>query len=482
VACRGAWGLVVSGLLSALTATAWAAPRRALVIGSNEGLGFEPVLEFAEQDARRISKIFADFGGMSSESIRLLTGRPLSELKAALQALSSQPSEEVWFFISGHAGADGMHVAGEIWPWKELREALEGLPAKRRLGLVDACSSGAVLTAKGISFESQLKLRVEPNVRGLALLTSSGANELSYESRLLSGSPFAHFLATGLRGAADQNRDGDVTLAEVYTYLYARTVAASLDGREGPQHPTQAGWYLGQGEWTLTRTRAGKAALKLSDSSLGQCFVLDETETSVIAELRSSDPASVQLDPGRYRIKCVSESGAFAASADLGPGTTEVEALAFASVDKQVVLARGPGLTLHRRLALAAGIRVEPSGLEEWTTAAWVNDYGPYAFEIQLGVSQRARASSKLGLYGTLPWWSVLNTRLDVGLSAAYVTDFAEPGEVTIGPLVQLSFHLAPELRVFVRQEVLRSINLSTSAEDSLPLVTSAGLDWDFDK
>ncbi len=98
-----------------------------------------------------------------------------------------------------------------------------------------------MLTAKGISFESQLALKVEPKVRGLALLTSSGSNELSYESRQLSARPLLTSWLPACGSAADQDRDGQVTLAEVYTYLYARTVAASLGGSQGPQHPAQAG-------------------------------------------------------------------------------------------------------------------------------------------------------------------------------------------------------------------------------------------------
>lgn len=478
-ALRFTLALTLSSLL--FCASASAAPRRALVIGSNVGLVTEPVLEFAEQDAARMAQIFADVAGMVPGDIQLLTGRPLGELKTALNALSSQPADEIWLFISGHADAHGLHVQGEIWPWRELRQALEKLPAQRRLGFVDACNSGAVLSAKGISFESQLELRVEPKVRGLALLTSSGSNELSYESRQLSGSPFAHFLASGLRGAADQNRDDQVTLAEVYAFLYARTVAASLGGRQGPQHPAQAGWYQGQGEWTLSRSRPGAAKLRLGDKHLGQCFVLDRAETTVLAELRASDPAPVQLAPQRYHIKCISGSEAFAASVDLAPGTTNVESLAFSSEEPQAMLARGPGLSLKRRIALAVGVSAEPDGAQGWTSLAWVNDFEVFAFEVQLGAGTRGLASSKLGLYGSLPWWDVLRSRLDVGLSIAYATNFQDPGHMLFGPLVQLSVQPSRKLRVFLRQEVLRSVSLSSSTEDSLPLLTSAGIDWSLD-
>lgn len=475
-------GLVFGAALCLATAQAAAAVRRALVIGSNHGLSTEPVLEFAEQDAERMALIFQEVGGMPAGRVRVLTGRRLVELKAAVSALAQAPADEVWVFLSGHADARGLHVRGEIWPWRELRGALENLPAKRRLGLVDACNSGAMLTAKGISFESQLALRIEPNVRGLALLTSSGSNELSYESRQLSGSPFAHFLASGLRGAADQDRDGQVTLAEVYTYLYARTVAASLGGRHGPQHPAQAGWYQGQGEWILTRSRPGAASLRLQDEGLGQCFVLDESETKVLAELRPNDPAPVQLARGRYRVKCLTSREAFAATVDLQAGTTNVESLAFSSVERHAVLTRGAGLTLRRRIALGLGVSVEDSGAQGWSTLAWVNDYGAFAFEGQLGASHTGVASAKLGLYGNLPWWTVLDTRLDVGLSGAYQTDFSDAGHLSFGPLVQLSRAPTRRWRVFLRQEILRKVSLSSSSTDALPLVTSAGIDWSFDE
>jgi hypothetical protein len=459
-----------------------ASPPRALVIGSNQGLASEPILEFAEQDARRTAQIFSDVAGMQPARVHLLVGRPLVELRAALRALAQDRPEEVWLFVSGHADARGLHVRGEIWPWRELREALEQLPVERRLGLVDACNSGAVLTAKGISFENRLQLKADPEVRGLALLTSSGSNELSYESRRLSGSPFAHFLGSGLRGAADENRDGVVTLAELYTYLYARTVAASLGGQEGPQHPTQAGWYQGQGEWKLTQLRRSAAALRLGDERLGQCFVLDPAETAVVAEVRASDPGPVQVAVGRYRIKCISGDEAFVASADLHAGTTAVESLAFASTERHEVVARGPALDVHRRLALSGGVSTEQAGPEAWATLGYVHDFGVFSAELQVGLSHVGRFAPKLGIYGHLPWWTVLGTRLDVGLSTAYRTTFEDAGDLTFGPLVQLSLEAGPRLRVFLREEIQTSVSLSAPAENSLPLLTTAGMDFSFDQ
>jgi hypothetical protein len=145
------------------------------------------------------------------------------------------------------------------------------------------------------------------------------------------------------------------------------------------------------------------------------------------------------------------------------------------------MLARGPGLTLHRRVALAVGVSAEPGGAQGWSSLAWVNDYELFSFEIQLGASYKGFASSKLGLYGSLPWWDVLGTRLDAGLSTGYSTNFQDAGQLLFGPLVQLSVQPSRKLRVFLRQEVLRSVSLSSSSEGAMPLLTSAGIDWSLD-
>ncbi|MDJ0764516.1 MAG: hypothetical protein QNJ97_16180 [Myxococcota bacterium] len=42
----------------------------------------------------------------------------------------------------------------------------------------------------------------------------------------------------GLRGAADNNQDGRVTLAEVYQYAYNNTLVDTSGTRVGKQHVT----------------------------------------------------------------------------------------------------------------------------------------------------------------------------------------------------------------------------------------------------
>jgi hypothetical protein len=105
------------------------------------------------------------------------------------------------------------------------------------------------LVAKGIVLGAPLRLSVEPSLTGRVPVTSSGANELSFECTRLSGSPFAQALIWGLRGAADSDGDGRVTLSELYGYLRARTLAVSLPA--GGQHASWRDELAGSGEGEL---------------------------------------------------------------------------------------------------------------------------------------------------------------------------------------------------------------------------------------
>ena len=67
------------------------------------------------------------------------------------------------------------------------------------------------------------------------LIASSSADEESQESDDIGASFFTHYLASGLLGDADSSGDGKVTLAEAYTYAYARTVGETAETRAGAQ-------------------------------------------------------------------------------------------------------------------------------------------------------------------------------------------------------------------------------------------------------
>lgn len=471
--------VTVLGALSVLllAASAQGETRHAVVVGTNQGLSGEPVLEFAESDARAMAQTFVDTGAVDAPRVSTLLGRPLPEVKRAVEqvARSAGPEDEVWLFLSGHADRDGIHVRGEIWDWKSLRATLDALRVRRLLVFVDACNSGALLTAKGITLDAPLRVSLETNVTGRAILASSGANELSYESRRLGGSPFAHFLATGLRGAADDG-DGKVSLSELYAYLYSRTVAASLGGASGPQHPAHGGWYRGSGEWWLTRKAHGSGDVVLRDPELGPCYVLDAREQRVLAEVRAGDPGAVSLPPGSYRVKCRSQAALLAATLELGRGRHALEELSFDSAPADLVLARGPDTGSSTSVGLSMGAHFAPA-FEPASALSFRHGRQGLAFGVSAGTIGTEYLTAQAELIAALPWWDSKVLTLEAGLLIGVESRFDGDGSsLALGPLVALSTPLPGAFRLFLRQEMTRTIPLVSDVEAKLPLVTRLGL------
>ena len=70
--------------------------------------------------------------------------------------------------------------------------------------------------------------------------TASRGSEVSLEVPELGHGLFTHYLVQGLKGAADLDRDGIVSLQEVYQYL-EQQVAQKSRAIGGNQHPVMKG-------------------------------------------------------------------------------------------------------------------------------------------------------------------------------------------------------------------------------------------------
>src|SRR6516164_297335 len=119
-----------------------------------------------------------------------------------------------------------------------LNERLEDCRARRQILVLDCCHSGAF--AKGTKGESDLALqqRFEPQGRGRVVLTASRSTEYSFEGGQASGdgvpSVFTHAIVNGLRtGDADRDRDGLITVTDLYQYVFENVRAA--EPRQTPE-------------------------------------------------------------------------------------------------------------------------------------------------------------------------------------------------------------------------------------------------------
>src|SRR4030095_16419496 len=124
---------------------------------------------------------------------------------------------------------------------------------------LDACFSGA---AGGRTFVAKktratgvddLFLEGLPRSKGRAIITAAKPSELSIELPELGHGIFTYYLTEGLKGAGDLNRDGIVSLQELYEYLQQQVVHKARNVG-GNQHPLLKGEM--EGVLPLTKARA----------------------------------------------------------------------------------------------------------------------------------------------------------------------------------------------------------------------------------
>ncbi|MFH1114560.1 MAG: caspase family protein [Pseudomonadota bacterium] len=121
---------------------------------------------------------------------------------------------------------------------------LERLDANKVVLIADACHAGGFTSTGTKSVRPPLKAFMESFAEssGRVVLTSSKPDEYSQEKADLGNSVFTHYLLKSLQGEADINRDGIITLNEVYEFVYQRT----KDETQGAQHPLKQGTVTGQ--------------------------------------------------------------------------------------------------------------------------------------------------------------------------------------------------------------------------------------------
>ena len=146
-----------------------------------------------------------------------------------------------------------------------VRECIHSSRSKATLVLVDCCFSGAFIKgmrARSSGANVETLVHDMPHGSGVAVLTASGDTEASFEdadSVVVRPSYFTDALITGISsGAADLNRDGRVTVDELYDYIYDQVTRGP-----SPQRPRR----LGVGEGVLVVSDAVRSASSSSSSS-----------------------------------------------------------------------------------------------------------------------------------------------------------------------------------------------------------------------
>jgi uncharacterized caspase-like protein len=234
-----------------------------------------PRLRYTVPDAEAIYQTLIGPAAFKKDNVLLLTDRSerkptLRNIKWALGTFlgrSAKKDDTVVIFFAGHGApevdtrglerdglakylipsdADPDDLYSTALPMDELHTIFGRIEAERVVAFLDACYSGA---AGGRTFSSKqtragtvddLFLERLTRSKGRAIITASRTNEVSIELPELGHGIFSYYLVDGLKGAADLNRDGIVSLQELYEYVEQQVTTKSR-AVGGKQHPVMKG-------------------------------------------------------------------------------------------------------------------------------------------------------------------------------------------------------------------------------------------------
>ncbi len=232
-----------------------------------------PPLKYADKDAIAFYDYLHTQVGVPKDQITLLANNQatLFNLKRSLGTelkRKAGPQDTVIIYYAGHGApetdsmspdgdglekylipfdADPKDLYSTGLPMREVETIFRRLSADRVILITDSCYSGATAgrtfsTANRRAVVSDKFLGRLAKGKGRVILTASRAGEVSEERDNLQHGVFTYYLLQGLKGAADYDADGLVTVDEVYSYV--STHVPQVTGQN--QHPVKKGVFEGQ--------------------------------------------------------------------------------------------------------------------------------------------------------------------------------------------------------------------------------------------
>lgn len=193
------------------------------------------------QDAEALARVLQDpdIGGF--DEVKVLTNCPSHEVRVEIASFFADRKRDdlLLLYFSGHGVKDDdgrLYLATTDTQRKLLRatavpasftnETMTDSRSRRQVLILDCCHSGAFARTKA---DKVVGIKEQVGGRGRVVLTSSDAVQYSFEDDEVTGegvrSVFTSALVQGLEtGDADRDKDGHVSLDELYEYVYERVV------------------------------------------------------------------------------------------------------------------------------------------------------------------------------------------------------------------------------------------------------------------
>lgn len=244
----------------------------AVIVGVNNYPNL-PQLKYAVNDAEAFHKFLVDSESVEPDNVfRALNDQAtLNSLRTVLGTnlkKRARKGDRVIIYFAGHGAteqdvnspdgdglekyllpydADPDNLYATALPMREIAHILNRIQSDSLIFIADSCYSGAsggrTVSIGGIrSALSDNYIDRIAGGKGRVILTASAANEVSMEDELLEHGVFTYYLIKGLKGMADYDSDGYVTVDEVYRYVSEEVPKATGQA----QHPIKKGSVEGQ--------------------------------------------------------------------------------------------------------------------------------------------------------------------------------------------------------------------------------------------
>lgn len=220
----------------------------ALIIGNTEyadpGLA---QLTAPGRDAEDFARVLKDKNLCEFDDVRVLLNQVSSAIIEAIDEFFDQkkPDDLLVLYFSGHGVRDELgslylavkntirsRLRSTAIKSDYIREVMDQSRSRRQVLVLDCCNSGA--------FDQRTKAEIGGSVGtktafeggyGRVILTASDSTQFAWEGDKVIGktdnSLFTHYLIEGLKGEADLDSDGRITVDELYDYAYEKVRLAT---------------------------------------------------------------------------------------------------------------------------------------------------------------------------------------------------------------------------------------------------------------
>ena len=309
------------------------ARRFAFLVGANDGGKDRGTLRYAVADALAMKTVLEELGGVLPQDSLFLEEPSREVFLAEMQIMAKSVAEardkfrrvEVFFYYSGHSDEDSLFLGESRVTYNEFKNLITSMDADVRIAILDSCASGNLALPKGVKRKAPFLLDTAYDMKGYAFMTSSSASEAAQESGRLKKSYFTHNLISGMRGAADMNQDGRITLSEAYQFAFDGTLTQTEKTMAGPQHPSYHIEMSGTGDVVITEIGKSAAILNIKKDVSGKVYIHNRENVLVVELSKAAGrEVTIGLNAGEYRANAITAGAVLEAQFSLEDEKTTV--------------------------------------------------------------------------------------------------------------------------------------------------------------